>query len=63
MVTRTIYVPANELGRRVLEMIWEHVGCSMGTIRKVQNTLRVPITLPKRDVVLVERILKKFDLM
>lgn len=63
MVTRTIYVPANAFGREVLSMIWERVGCSMGEIRKLDNVLRVPVTLPQREVEKLEKILLKFDLM
>lgn len=62
MITRTIYVPANQFGRSILEYIWEHISCSMGEIHKVDNVLRVPITLPEREVAHIERILQKFDL-
>ena len=63
MVTRSIYVPADWTGREVLNTIWEDIGCSMGEIRRIDNVLRVPITLPKRDVHKLEKILLKFDLM
>ena len=62
MVTRTVYVPANLFGRNVLALIWETISCSMGEIRKVENALKVPITMPEREVVKLERILQKFDL-
>ena len=63
MITRTIYVPANAFGRQLLEQIWERVSCSMGDIRKVDNMLRVAITMPERELVKVENILQKFDLI
>ena len=63
MVTRTIYVPANHLGRDVLARIWQHVGCSIGDIRRVENVFRVSVTMPEREVDMVEKILKKFDLL
>lgn len=63
MTTRTIYVPANAFGREVLNLIWERVSCSMGEIRKLDNVLRTPITLPEREVEKLEKILLKFDLM
>ena len=63
METRTVYVPANAFGREVLNLIWEKIGCSMGEIRKIDNVLRVPITLPEREVKTLEKILLKFDLM
>jgi hypothetical protein len=63
MITRTIYVPANAFGRQLLEQIWERVSCSMGDIHKVDNMLRVAITMPERELVKVENILQKFDLI
>jgi len=63
METRTIYVPANRIGRYILNYMIERIGCSVGDIRKVSDTLAVPITVPKRDVVKVERILQMYDLL
>ena len=63
METRTIYVPANRIGRYILNYMIERIGCSVGDIRKVSDTLAVPITVPKRDVVKVERILQLYDLL
>lgn len=63
METRTYYVPANRIGHHILNYLIERVGCSIGTIRKVADTLAVPITTTKRDVVKVERILQMYDLI
>ena len=63
METRTIYVPANRIGRYILNYMIERIGCSVGDIRKVSDTLAVPITVPQRDVVKVERILQMYDLL
>lgn len=63
METRTYYVPANRIGHYILNYLIERVGCSVGDIRKVADTLAVPITTTKRDVVKVERILQMYDLM
>jgi len=63
METRTIYVPANRLGRNVLGYIWLHVACSMGDVKRVEDALRVPITLPSREVIKLEKILQNFNLM
>ena len=63
METRTIYVPANAFGRNVLALIWEQVSCSMGAIRKLENVLSVDITMPKREISKVERILETFQLL
>lgn len=63
MVTRTVYVPANYLGRHVLGYIWQRVPCSMGEITRMNDILRTSITLPEREVNKLERILQKFDLI
>jgi hypothetical protein len=62
METRTVYVPANAFGRNVLALIWQNIACSMGPIQKVENALRVAITMPEREVNKLNRILQKFDL-
>ena len=63
METRTIYVPANRIGRYILNYLIARVGCSVGDIRKVTDTLAVPITVQQHDMVKVERILQMYDLM
>ena len=63
METRTIYVPANRIGRYILNYLIARVGCSVGDIRKVTDTLAVPITVQQRDMVKVERILQMYDLI
>lgn len=63
METRTYYFPANRIGRYILNYLIERVGCAIGDIRKVADSLAVPITTPKRDVMKVERILQMYDLM
>ena len=63
METRTYYLPANRIGRYILNYLIERVGCSVGEIRKVADNLAVPITVVKRDVTKVERILQMYDLM
>lgn len=63
METRTYYFPANRIGRYILNYLIERVGCSIGDIRKVAETIAVPITVQKRDVVKVERILQMYDLI
>ena len=63
METRTYYFPANRISRYILNYLIERVGCSIGEIRKVAGNLAVPITVVKRDVTKVERILQMYDLM
>ena len=63
MIERTYYFPANRIGRYILNYIIERIGCSVGDIRKVTNVLAVPITVQKKDLVKVERILQMYDLI
>lgn len=63
METRTYYVPANRIGRHVLNYLVAHIGCSISSIRKVADNLAVVITTTKRDVNKVERILQMYDLI
>lgn len=63
METRTYYFPSNRIGRYILNYLIERVGCSVGDIRKIANTIAVPITVQKKDVVKVERILQMYDLI
>ena len=63
MVTRTIYIPANQIGRYILNYLIERVACSIGDIRKVADVLAVPVTVNSRDANKIERVLQKFDLI
>ena len=63
MIERTYYFPANRIGRYILNYLIERIGCSIGDIHKVAGNLAVPITVAKRDVVKVERILQMYDLI
>jgi hypothetical protein len=63
METRTYYFPANRIGRHILNYLIEHIGCSIGDIRKVADNIAVPITVQKRDIMKVERILQMYNLM
>ena len=63
MVERTYYFPANRIGRYILNYLIERVGCSIGDIRRVADSIAVPITVVQKDVVKVEKILQMYDLM
>lgn len=63
METRTYYFPCNRIGRHILNYLIAHVSCSVGNIRKVSDTLAVPITIQKRDITKVERILQTYNLL
>ena len=63
MVTTTYYFPRNSTGRYVLDNIAHNVGCSIGNIRKVSNTIAVPITAPKHEIPKIKSILQMYDLI
>lgn len=63
MTTRTYYFPFSAVGRYIINYLIDHVGCSVGAIRKVDNYLAVAITTPTREVIKVERILQMYDLL
>lgn len=63
MEERTYYFPANQIGRHILNYLVERVGCSIGEIHKVKDNLAVPITVSKKDITKVERILKMYDIL
>lgn len=63
METRTYYFPANRIGRYILNYLIERIGCSVGDIRRVKDTIAVPITTTSKDLIKVERILQMYDLI
>ena len=63
METRTYYFPANRIGRYILNYLIERIGCSVGDIRRVKDTIAVPITTTFKDLIKVERILQMYDLL
>ena len=63
METRTYYFPYNQIGSHILNYLIARVDCSIGDIYKVAGHLAVPITIPKRNITKVERILQMYDLM
>jgi hypothetical protein len=63
METHTYYFPANRIGRYILNYLIERISCSVGDVRKVADHLAVSVTVAKRDVIKVERILQMYDLL
>ena len=63
MVTRTYYFPRKQVGRAVLNYLVSNVGCSVGEIRKVADSLAVPITAPSREDPKIKHILQMYDLI
>ena len=62
MVTRTYYFPRNQIGRYLINYIYERVGCSIGDIKCHQETLAVPMTFAAKDETKVIKILERYDL-
>lgn len=65
MTTRTYYLPRNQVSRYVMNRIIEKVGCSIDDVRPSRNTdtLRFSITCNTKDIVIVEKILKLYDMI
>lgn len=63
MVSRTYYLPRNQLARYLLNRIFVKYECSYGDIRPVAGTLRVPITCKEKDVKYIEAILRNYGMI
>lgn len=62
MVTRTYYFPKNQIGRYLINYIVERIGCSIGEIRRVNETIAVPMTFLAQDEVKIVKILERYDI-
>ena len=62
MVTRTYYFPRNQIGRYLINYIYERIGCSIGNIKCHNETLAVPMTFAAKDEIRVVKILEQYDL-
>lgn len=62
MVTRTYYFPKNQIGRYLINYIVERIGCSIGEIRRVHETIAVPMTFLAQDEVKIVKILEQYDI-
>lgn len=65
MTTRTYYLPRERFSLMVLNKIVDKVGCSIGDIKVSQKAdcLKVPITCNDKDIVRIEKILYRFDMI
>ena len=63
METRTYYFPKNQIGRHVLNYLIARVECSVGLVKPVAGHIAVSLTMPKREISKVERILQMYDLI
>ena len=62
MVTRTYYFPKNQIGRYLINYIIERIGCSIGEIRRVNETIAVPMTFLAQDEIKIVKILEQYDI-
>ena len=62
MVTRIYYFPRNQIGRYLINYIYERIGCSIGDIKRLNETLAVPMTFAAKDEIRVIKILERYDL-
>ena len=62
MVTRTYYFPKNQIGRCLINQIVERVGCAIGEIRRVNETIVVPMTFAAKDEPKIIKILERYDI-
>lgn len=63
MTTRTYYMPKNRISLHLINYMFTHIGCSIGDIKAVKDTLRVPITCNESDVPRIERILIRYEML
>jgi hypothetical protein len=65
MTTRTYYLPRNRFSVMVLNKIVSKVGCSIGDIKvsRSLDCIKVPLTCEKKDIVKVEKILYRYNMI
>ena len=65
MTTRQYYIPRNAFGRNIMNLIIQKVECSVGDFKRnsESDTIRFSITCNNKDILKVEKILKRYDLM
>lgn len=65
METRVYYVPRNQIGRYIMNVVVDRVGCSVSDfkINRQSDTIRFVVTCPIKDIPKIERILKMYGVM
>lgn len=63
MTSRTYYLPKNRIAIMALNRIVRKYECSIGDIRKINDTLRVPITCKDNDVKNIEQVLRTYHMI
>lgn len=65
MITRVYYVPRNQIGRQIMNIVIERVGCSVGDFKmnRQSDTIRFVVTCRAQDIPKIEKILAFFDVL
>lgn len=65
MTTRIYYLPRNRFSIMVLNKIVSKIGCSIGDIKvsRSLDCIKVPLTCDKKDIVKVEKILYRYNMI
>lgn len=65
MITRVYYVPRNQIGRQIMNIVIERVGCSVGDfkVNRQSDTIRFVVTCRAQDVPKIEKILAFYDVL
>lgn len=63
MTTRTYYLPRNRISIHIINKLVEKVGCSVGDIRVIKDTIKVPITCNDNDVKKIEKVLWLWNML
>lgn len=65
MITRIYYVPRNQIGRQIMNIVIERVGCSVGDfkVNRQSDTIRFVVTCRAQDVPKIEKILSFYDVL
>ena len=63
LATRTYYMPKNRISIHLINYMIERIGCSIGELKVIQNTIRVPVTCNETDISKIERILIRYDML
>ena len=63
MTTRTYYLPRNRISMHFINKLVSKIGCSIGDIKVVKDTIRVPITCNDQDIKKIEKMLYIYNMM
>lgn len=63
MTTRTYYLPKNRISVHVINKLAAKVECSIGDIKVLKDTLRVPITCNDKDIKKIEKVLYIYNMI